>query len=57
MTAICTATAPHYVWGEGCDGWHLVRAAELSVIEERMSPGTSEKPHLHTRARQFFYVL
>ena len=55
--AISTATAPHYQWGEDCDGWHLVRTESLSVIEERMPPATSERRHLHERARQFFYVL
>ena len=34
--------APHYRWGDGCDGWHLVRAPQLSVIQERMPPGTQE---------------
>lgn len=50
-------TAEHYVWGGVCDGWHLVRGAELSVIEERMPTGAREVRHFHTRARQFFYVL
>ena len=54
---ISTATAPHYTWGDGCDGWHLVRAPGLSVIQERMPPGTSEARHRHVVARQFFYVL
>ena len=54
---ISTANAEHYTWGEVCDGWHLVRAAGLSVIEERMPPGTNEQRHWHQRARQFFYVL
>ncbi len=49
--------APHYTWGAGCDGWHLVQSESLSVIEERMPPGTSEVGHRHRRARQFFYVL
>ena len=49
--------APHYAWGERCDGWHLVRADGLSVIEERMPQGTREVRHRHARARQFFYVL
>lgn len=49
-------TAP-YAWGEGCQGWHLMRAAGLSIIEERMPPGTSEVRHWHARAAQFFYVL
>jgi mannose-6-phosphate isomerase-like protein (cupin superfamily) len=52
-----TATAHHYTWGDACDGWHLVKAAAFSVIEERMPPGTSEVRHWHARARQFFYVL
>lgn len=50
-------TASHYSWGSGCDGWHLVRTATLSVIEERMPPGTSEVRHYHEKANQFFYVL
>ena len=50
-------TAPHYSWGRGCDGWHLVQTATLSVIEERMPAGTSEVRHYHEKANQFFYVL
>lgn len=50
-------TAEHYVWGQDCDGWHLVRTPELSIIEERMPPSASEVRHYHVRARQFFYVL
>ncbi len=51
------ADAPHYVWGNDCDGWHLVRARDLSVIQERMPPGAAEELHWHARARQFFYVV
>ena len=47
----------HYAWGRNCDGWHLVRNENLSVIEERMPPGTMEQRHFHAHARQFFYVL
>jgi uncharacterized cupin superfamily protein len=54
---ISTRTAYSYGWGDGCTGWHLVRAQSLSVIEERMPPGTREARHWHARARQFFYVL
>ncbi len=54
---ISIATADHYLWGGNCDGWHLVRAAELSVIQERVPPGGRETRHAHTRSRQFFYVL
>ena len=50
-------TAQHYSWGNGCDGWHLVQNAALSVIEERKPPGTSEVRHYHQKANQFFYVL
>ncbi len=51
------AAGQHYGWGDGCEGWHLVRSQNLSVIEERMPAGTREVRHWHARARQFFYVL
>jgi len=54
---ISTRSASSYRWGDGCDGWHLMRAAGLSIIEERMPPGTREVRHWHARAAQFFYVL
>src|SRR5258707_12272645 len=50
-------SAEHYTWGDNCDGWHLVRAAELSVIQERVPPGGHETRHRHERSRQFFFVL
>jgi mannose-6-phosphate isomerase-like protein (cupin superfamily) len=50
-------TAEHYVWGAGCDGWRLVDQTGLSVIHERMPPGTAEARHYHQAARQFFFVL
>jgi mannose-6-phosphate isomerase-like protein (cupin superfamily) len=50
-------TAPHYTWGGNCDGWHLVRTPDLSVIQERVPPGGQETRHAHSRARQFFFVL
>jgi mannose-6-phosphate isomerase-like protein (cupin superfamily) len=40
-----------------CDGWHLVKTPDLSVIEELMPSGTSEIRHSHVHSRQFFYVL
>jgi hypothetical protein len=42
MEMINKQTARHYVWGNGCDGWHLVCTGSLSIIEERMPPGTAE---------------
>jgi mannose-6-phosphate isomerase-like protein (cupin superfamily) len=47
----------HYAWGGVCDGWHLLRGEDLSVIEESMPPGSEEQRHFHAKARQFFYVL
>lgn len=47
----------HYVWGEVCDGWHLLKEPDLSVIEERVPPGAGEIRHFHSKARQFFFVL
>jgi mannose-6-phosphate isomerase-like protein (cupin superfamily) len=54
---VSPATAEHYHWGQGCDGWYLVRTPALSVIQERMPPGTAEEYHYHERAQQFFFVL
>jgi mannose-6-phosphate isomerase-like protein (cupin superfamily) len=56
-TSISRATAEHYSWGPDCEGWHLVKDAALSVIEEQMPPASSEMPHLHRSAQQFFFVL
>ena len=56
-TVVRRESAEHYIWGETCEGWHLVRDAALSVIEEFMPPGTAEVRHRHGRAQQFFYVL
>ncbi|MGA2652339.1 MAG: cupin domain-containing protein [Terracidiphilus sp.] len=50
-------TAEHYTWGGVCDGWYLLRADDLSVIEERMPPASSETRHHHRLSTQFFYVL
>ena len=49
--------AEHYNWGNGCDGWHLVKRDDLSVIQESVPSGKSELMHYHERSRQFFYVL
>ncbi|MBX7218979.1 MAG: cupin domain-containing protein [Blastocatellia bacterium] len=57
MKPINTASAEHYQWGEVCDGWHLLKAGDLSVIEEQVPPGKSEVRHYHHHAKQFFYIL
>jgi mannose-6-phosphate isomerase-like protein (cupin superfamily) len=54
---ISKATAEHYTWGDGCDAWHLVKTPALSVIHERMPPGTAEVRHAHQAAHQFFFAL
>ncbi|MGE5702194.1 MAG: cupin domain-containing protein [Clostridia bacterium] len=54
---ISKGNAEHYIWGSLCDGWHLVKQPELSIIHERMPHGTSEVRHYHEQARQFFFVL
>ena len=60
-TIISIKSAEHYKWGgpqgTDCDGWHLVKTSDLSVIEELMPASTSEARHSHARSRQFFYVL
>ncbi len=50
-------SAEHYIWGDKCDGWHLVKNQDLSVIHERMPAHTSEVKHYHQQSRQFFFVL
>ncbi|MBC7388522.1 MAG: cupin domain-containing protein [Opitutaceae bacterium] len=47
----------HYVWGNNCDGYHLLKSDKLSVIFESMPPKTFEKPHFHTHSQQVFYIL
>ncbi len=46
-----------YRWGETCDGWHLLKRDDMSVIQERVPAGGAEVMHYHERARQFFYIL
>ncbi len=54
---ISTENAEHYIWGEICDGWHLLKRDDMSVIQERVPAGGAEGRHYHERARQFFYIL
>ncbi len=49
--------AEHYFWGQNCDGWHLVKSSDVSIIQERMPPNTFEVRHRHGKSRQFFFVL
>lgn len=57
MKLTTLGNAEHYVWGSGCDGWHLLKSESLSIIYERMPAGTQEARHFHDKAQQFFFVL
>lgn len=54
---ISKTNAGHYVWGQNCDGWHLMKTDDVSVIHERMPAFTSEVRHYHSKSAQFFFVL
>jgi mannose-6-phosphate isomerase-like protein (cupin superfamily) len=54
---VSVENAEHYIWGQVCDGWHLLKREEMSVIQERVPAGGAEVMHYHNTARQFFYVL
>ena len=47
----------HYIWGDNCSGWHLVKSQSLSVIEELMPPYTQESKHYLEKSQQFFQIL
>jgi mannose-6-phosphate isomerase-like protein (cupin superfamily) len=57
MQLIDRSSAEHYIWGDVCDGWHLVKRTDMSVIAERVPPGAKETRHFHSSARQFFFIL
>ena len=57
VAAVGRANAEHYLWGDGCDGWHLLKRQDLSVIAERVPAGAHEVRHVHATARQFFFIL
>jgi len=57
LTIISTQSASHYTWAEQCDGWHLVKSDNLSVIQERVPSGCTEVRHFHVKAEQFFFIL
>lgn len=54
---ISPADSEHYIWGDVCEGWRLLKHSEMSVVQERVPAGATEVKHFHTLARQFFYVL
>ena len=54
---ISKENAEHYIWGDNCDGWHLVKSKQLSVIQECVPSGSFEKKHFHRQSEQFFFIL
>lgn len=54
---ISIENAEHYIWGDVCDGWPLLKHDDMSVIQERVPAGAAEVMHYHNSARQFFYIL
>ena len=54
---ISIENAEHYIWGEICDGWHLLQRDDISIIQERVPAGGAEVTHYHNLSRQFFYIL
>jgi hypothetical protein len=51
MEIIDRANAEHYLWGINCDGWHLVKHDDMSIIIERVPAGASEQRHFHIHSR------
>lgn len=54
---ISKRSAPSFIWREVCDGWTLIDAPDLNVIQERMPPATSELLHVHAHVRQLYFIL
>ncbi|GGB59627.1 cupin domain-containing protein [Fictibacillus barbaricus] len=57
MSKISTLNAEHYHWGDACDGWHLLKQDNLSIIHEKMPPQSAEVRHYHVFSHQFFFLL
>lgn len=51
------ATAENFKWGTACEGWHLLKSDDLSIVEEIMPPGSKGVEHYHEVSRHFFYIL
>ncbi|HAU1107402.1 TPA: GNAT family N-acetyltransferase [Legionella pneumophila] len=49
--------APHFKWGQGCDGWWLKNDGQFTVIYEMMPADSCEIKHYHQETEQFFYCL
>ncbi|KTD53470.1 Cupin domain protein [Legionella santicrucis] len=54
---ISTKNAPHFRWGQDCDGWWLKNEGHFTVVYEIMPAGSAELKHYHLETEQFFYCL
>ena len=57
LRVVDVSSGDRYQWGAASEGWHLVNRPDLSVIQEHVPAGDRERRHVHSRARQFFYIL
>lgn len=56
-TPIDSSTADHYTWGNICDGWHLLKSPELSVIQEHVPAGVPHRFANHSAEGVSFLVI
>jgi mannose-6-phosphate isomerase-like protein (cupin superfamily) len=54
---ISIENAEYYIWGGVCDGWHLLKRDDVSIIQERIPARGAEVMHYQNSARQFIYIL
>jgi len=57
MKVVDVSVAECYCWGDNCTGWHLLKSESISVIQEEVPAGKSEKRYYHKYGTQFFYIL
>lgn len=57
MKLIRADESNHYIWGDSCDGWRLLKSSDMTIVQERVPAGKSEIKHYHSKARQFFFIL
>ena len=48
---ISTLNTEHYLWGDACDGWRLLKHDDISVIQERVPSNCAEVMHYHRTQR------
>ncbi|MFK8163566.1 MAG: cupin domain-containing protein [Lewinella sp.] len=56
MKATLLPCFPAYTWGDKCSALPVIDEPGLSLKAEAMPPGTSEQPHYHKHAQQYFHI-